>query len=87
MPVVDKALKQATDARYWASLSPEKRAARAARRRAQRAVLAASRRAAAQVQKQAQQAQVQASRRAARIDRVVSSVRLDPLTAAWRGVA
>jgi hypothetical protein len=37
MPVVDRSLKKATDARYWARQSPEKRAARAARRRLLRA--------------------------------------------------
>ncbi len=43
MPVVNRELKKATDARYWARLSPEKRAARAARRRAQRAIARALR--------------------------------------------
>lgn len=43
MPVVNRELKKATDAMYWARLSPEKRAARAARRRAQRAIARALR--------------------------------------------
>lgn len=101
MPVVDRALKKATDARYWASRTPEWRARRAERRRLAKAPAVEARRRARLLARQQRDieraAEVRASLEARRCVRLATSSKqvrapaplpaADPLMALFGGRA